>query len=133
MFGLTDQQRAAAVHDGGHLLIVAGAGSGKTTTLASRLAALVQRGAAPERILLLTFSRRAAAELLRRAEAEAGHDVARRTWGGTFHAVANRLLRRHGWAVGLDPAFTVLDQADTADLLALVRSDLVDGVGGLAR
>ena len=108
-------------HDEGHLLIVAGAGSGKTATLASRLAALVQRGAAPERILLLTFTRRAAAELLRRAEAEAGHDVARRAWGGTFHAVANRLLRRHGWALGLDPAFTVLDQADTADLLALVR------------
>jgi DNA helicase-2/ATP-dependent DNA helicase PcrA len=123
---LTEQQRAAVAHDGGHLLILAGAGTGKTTTLASRLAALVQRGVPPERILLLTFSRRAASELLRRAEAEAGHDVARRTWGGTFHAVANRLLRRHGWALGLDPAFTVLDQADTADLLALVRSELSD-------
>jgi DNA helicase-2/ATP-dependent DNA helicase PcrA len=90
------------------------------------LAALVSRGVAPERILLLTFSRRAATELLRRAEAEAGHDVARRAWGGTFHAVANRLLRRHGWALGLDPAFTVLDQSDTADLLAMVRSELSD-------
>jgi DNA helicase-2/ATP-dependent DNA helicase PcrA len=126
VFGLTDQQHAAVAHDGRHLLIVAGAGSGKTTTLASRLAALVRRGVAPERILLLTFSRRAATELLRRAEAEAGHDVARRAWGGTFHAVANRLLRRHGWALGLDPAFTVLDQSDTADLLAMVRSDLSD-------
>jgi DNA helicase-2/ATP-dependent DNA helicase PcrA len=123
---LTDQQRAAVAHDGGHLLIVAGAGTGKTTTLASRLAALVARGVPAERILLLTFSRRAASELLRRAEAEAGHDVARRMWGGTFHAVANRLLRRHGWAVGLDPAFTVLDQSDTADLLAMVRAEITE-------
>ncbi len=132
MFGLTEQQRAAVGHDGGHLLIVAGAGTGKTTTLASRLAALAKRGVPAERILLLTFSRRAASELLRRAEAEAGHDVARRTWGGTFHAVANRLLRRHGWAVGLDPAFTVLDQADTADLLAMVRSELAADFGSPA-
>jgi DNA helicase-2/ATP-dependent DNA helicase PcrA len=121
---LTNQQQAAVDHAGGHLLIVAGAGSGKTTTLASRLAALVDRGAAPERILLLTFSRRAASELLRRAEALAGHDVARRVWGGTFHAVGNRVLRRHGRLLGLDPDFTVLDQADAADLLALVRSEL---------
>jgi len=121
---LTDQQRTAVDHDGGHLLVVAGAGTGKTTTLAARLASLVRRGVAPERILLLTFSRRAASELLRRADAMAGHDVARRAWGGTFHAVANRLLRRHGWAVGLDPSFTVVDQGDTADLLALVRAEL---------
>jgi DNA helicase-2/ATP-dependent DNA helicase PcrA len=129
---LTDQQRAAVDHDDGHVLIVAGAGTGKTTTLASRLASLIVRGVAAERILLLTFSRRAASELLRRAEAEAGHDVARRAWGGTFHAVANRLLRRHGWALGLDPAFTVLDQSDTADLLAMVRSEL-DATGERGR
>ena len=122
--GLTEQQQRAVDHVGGHLLIVAGAGTGKTTTLASRLAALVERGAAPERILLLTFSRRAAAELLRRAEALAGHDVTRRVWGGTFHAVGNRVLRRHGRLLGLDADFTVLDQADTADLLALVRAEL---------
>jgi DNA helicase-2/ATP-dependent DNA helicase PcrA len=121
---LTDQQRTAVDHADGHLLIVAGAGTGKTTTLASRLAALVERGVAPERILLLTFSRRAASELLRRAEALAGHDVARRVWGGTFHAVGNRVLRRHGRLLGLDPDFTVLDQTDAADLLALVRSEL---------
>jgi DNA helicase-2/ATP-dependent DNA helicase PcrA len=121
---LTDQQRAAVAHDGGHLLIVAGAGTGKTTTLASRLAALVERGTAPERIMLLTFSRRAASELLRRAEGLAGHDVARRVWGGTFHAVGSRILRRHGSALGLDPDFSVLDQADAADLLQLVRSEL---------
>jgi DNA helicase-2/ATP-dependent DNA helicase PcrA len=132
---LTDQQRAAVDHDGGHLLIVAGAGTGKTTTLASRVAALIARGTSPERVLLLTFSRRAAAELLRRAEAFAGHDITRRVWGGTFHAVGNRVLRRHGRLLGLDPDFTVLDQADAADLMALVRSELHahDGVAPAER
>ncbi|MEO5680127.1 MAG: ATP-dependent helicase, partial [Acidimicrobiales bacterium] len=123
---LTDEQRAAATHRGGHLLVVAGAGTGKTTALTARLASLVASGTDPSRILLLTFSRRAAAELLQRAEAAAGHSVARQAWGGTFHAVANRLLRRHGQALGLVPSFTVLDQADTAGLLGLVREELAE-------
>lgn len=117
---LTQEQRAAATHAQGHLLIVAGAGTGKTTTLTARLAHLIRSGVAPERILMLTFSRRAAAELLHRAEQVAG-DQTRAAWGGTFHAIANRLLRRHGRALGLEPSFTLLDQADTADMLALVR------------
>jgi DNA helicase-2/ATP-dependent DNA helicase PcrA len=121
---LTAEQDRAATHAGGHLLIVAGAGTGKTTTLTARLAHLVSIGVPPERILLLTFSRRAAAELLHRAEQRAGQRVAGATWGGTFHAVANRLLRRHGRAIGLEPGFTVMDQADTADLLSLVRDEL---------
>jgi DNA helicase-2/ATP-dependent DNA helicase PcrA len=121
--GLTPEQQAAVDHDGGHLLVVAGAGTGKTTTLAARLGALVAGGADPSRVLLLTFSRRAAAELLHRAEVQTGQAVAASVWGGTFHAVANRLLRRHGRALGLDPSFTVLDQADTADLLALAREE----------
>ncbi len=125
---LTEEQRRAVEHTGGHLLVVAGAGTGKITTLAARVAHLVGRGVAPERILLLTFSRRAAAELLRRAEHCAGQAVASAAWGGTFHAVANRLLRRHGRALGLDPSFTVLDASDSADLMALVRSEL-DGLG----
>ena len=123
---LTDEQRAAASHDGGHLLIVAGAGTGKTTALTARLAHLVAGRVDPSRILLLTFSRRAAAELLQRAAAATGPAVARHTWGGTFHAVANRLLRRHGRALGLDPSFTVLDQGDAAGLLALVREEVGD-------
>ncbi len=121
---LTAKQRQAANHGGGNLLIVAGAGTGKTTTLTARLAHLVRSGVAPERILLLTFSRRAAAELLQRAEQVTGQEVAAAAWGGTFHAIANRLLRRHGRAIGVQPSFTVLDRADTADLLALVRDEL---------
>lgn len=121
---LTPEQRQAAEYRGGHLLIVAGAGTGKTTTLSARLAHLVSSGVAPERILLLTFSRRAAGELLHRAEQVTGQEVAAATWGGTFHAIANRLLRRHGLALGIGPSFTVLDRSDTADLLALVRDEL---------
>lgn len=126
---MTSEQRAAATHEGGHLLIVAGAGTGKTTTLAARLAHLIRSGVAPERILMLTFSRRAAAELLHRAEQIAG-DQTRAAWGGTFHAIANRILRRHGRALGLEPSFTLLDQADTSDMLALVRKDLGAGSDG---
>jgi DNA helicase-2/ATP-dependent DNA helicase PcrA len=120
---LTDEQSTAAGHRGGHLLIVAGAGTGKTTTLAARLAHLVEGGVPPEQILLLTFSRRAAAELTLRAEAVTGHRIAAATWSGTFHAMANRFLRRYGRAIGLDPSFTVLDQADACDLLALLRDE----------
>lgn len=120
---LTDEQATAAEHRGGHLLIVAGAGTGKTTTLAARLAHLVEDGVPPEQILLLTFSRRAAVELTLRAEAVTGHRIAAATWSGTFHAMANRFLRRYGRAIGLDPSFTVLDQADACDLLALLRDE----------
>ena len=120
---LTPEQQTAATYDAGHLLIVAGAGTGKTTTLTARLTHLLRSGVPPERILMLTFSRRAAAELLSRAEQMTGESTAN-TWGGTFHAVANRMLRRHGRAIGLEPSFTVLDQTDTADLLALVRKEL---------
>lgn len=122
-FPLTDEQERAATHSGGHLLIVAGAGTGKTTTLAARLAHLVEQGVAPEEILLLTFSRRAAAELTERAGAITGQRVAAACWSGTFHAMANRFLRRYGRAIGLDPSFTVLDQADAADLLAYLRDE----------
>lgn len=123
MSTLTPEQRTAATYDAGHLLIVAGAGTGKTTTLTARLTHLLRSGVPAERILMLTFSRRAAAELLNRAEQMTGESTAG-TWGGTFHAVANRMLRRHGRAIGLEPSFTVMDQTDTADLLALVRKEL---------
>jgi ATP-dependent DNA helicase UvrD/PcrA len=124
----TPAQREAATYRGGNLLIVAGAGTGKTTTLGLRLAHLIASGVRPERVLLLTFSRRAAAELVSRVERLTGNDVAAAVWAGTFHAVGNRLLRRHGRCLGLDPGFTVLDRSDTADLLALVRDE--QGTGG---
>ncbi len=131
MFGdaLNEAQRAAAAHGEGPLLIVAGAGTGKTTTLASRVAWLLAQGVRPERLLLLTFSRRSARAMTSRAERIAGEQDlpgvdASRIWSGTFHAVGNRLLRLHGRALGLDPSFTVLDQADAADVMNLLRDDL---------
>jgi DNA helicase-2/ATP-dependent DNA helicase PcrA len=136
---LNPAQRLAAGSDDGPLLIVAGAGSGKTQTLAHRVATLIARGADPRRILLLTFSRRAAQEMTRRAarlvnggRARAGSDLGRGgagagdaglTWAGTFHAVANRLLRHHAVEIGLNPAFTLLDREDAADLVDRVRHD----------
>ncbi|MDP9297304.1 MAG: ATP-dependent helicase, partial [Actinomycetota bacterium] len=121
---LNDAQRAAATHGDGPLLVVAGAGTGKTTTLAARVAFLLERGVRPERILLITFSRRAAREMLSRAERMTGVGEAGRVWGGTFHAVANRLLRLGGAPLGLRPDFTVLDQADGADVMNLIRHEL---------
>jgi DNA helicase-2/ATP-dependent DNA helicase PcrA len=119
---LNDQQRLAVLHRGDDpLLIIAGAGTGKTTTLAHRIAQLVLDGADPRRILLLTFSRRASQEMIRRAQrVTKGADL---PWAGTFHAVGSRLLRMHAPALGLDPAFTVLDRGDAADMLDLVRVD----------
>jgi DNA helicase-2/ATP-dependent DNA helicase PcrA len=122
---LNPEQLAAATHGDGPLLIVAGAGTGKTTTLAARVAWLVaERDVRPERILLLTFSRRAAREMVTRAERMTGRADAGRVFGGTFHAVANRLLRIHGRALGLSPSFTVLDQADGADVMNLLREEV---------
>lgn len=136
---LNPAQREAVVHDAAEpLLVIAGAGSGKTNTLAHRVAHLMLTGADPRRILLLTFTRRAALEMTRRAEriiAAVRRDAAGKApgarlargsvhWAGTFHAVANRLLRLHAAGIGLDPSFTVLDRSDSADLMNLVRSDL---------
>jgi DNA helicase II / ATP-dependent DNA helicase PcrA len=125
--GLNEEQRAAATHPGGPLLVLAGAGTGKTTTLAARVAWLIDEGAAPERVLLLTFTRRAAREMLARARAYLGRSPngrhAGRVVGGTFHSVAHRFVRRHASALGLPAGFGVLDAGDAADLLDLVRQD----------
>jgi ATP-dependent DNA helicase UvrD/PcrA len=115
-------QRAAVLADSdAPLLVIAGAGTGKTTTLAHRIAQLVLDGADPRRIALLTFSRRAAQEMVRRAQRVIGG--ADLPWAGTFHAIGSRLLRLHALALGLDPAFTVLDRSDAADLVDLVRAE----------
>ena len=135
---LNDQQRAAAQHGLGPLLIVAGAGTGKTTTLAHRVAQLIATDVDPGRILLLTFTRRAAAEMLRRVDAilrqmqqlQRQHRgkpmrlTSRKIWGGTFHAIATRLLRQHGKLIGLEPEFTILDRSDSEDLMHVVRAEL---------
>ncbi|HDR00196.1 MAG TPA: ATP-dependent helicase, partial [candidate division WOR-3 bacterium] len=128
---LNPAQLRAATHGAGPLLIIAGAGTGKTRTLAYRVAWLIRQGVPAERILLLTFTRRAAQEMLNRAHAlcrqestgPAGPELTR-VWGGTFHAVGNRLLRMYGKAIGLDPAFTVADEGDSADLIGHIRNRL---------
>ncbi|MFC2108897.1 ATP-dependent helicase, partial [Candidatus Bipolaricaulota bacterium] len=123
---LNPQQREAVTHGDGPLLVVAGAGTGKTKTLAYRVAYLIAQGMDPSRILLLTFTRRAAQEMLRRAASIAarGTSATGRVWGGTFHAIANRLLRTYHKAAGLRQDFTVMDQGDAEDLLNLIRHDL---------
>src|ERR1051325_10545858 len=130
---LNPDQRAAVEHgvadaDARPLLVIAGAGSGKTDTLAHRVAHLVMNGADPHRILLLTFSRRAAAEMERRAErilnrASGTNAAAGLAWAGTFHAIGARLLREYAERIGLDRAFTIHDREDAADLMNLVRHE----------
>jgi DNA helicase-2/ATP-dependent DNA helicase PcrA len=132
---LNEEQRAAATHPGGPLLVLAGAGTGKTTTVAARVAWLIDQGAAPERLLLLTFTRRAAREMLGRARSYLGRSPngrhAGRVVGGTFHSVAHRFVRRHATTLGLPTGFGVLDAGDAADLLDLVRQEA--GVGQTGR
>ena len=122
--GLNDEQRAAVTHDGGPLLVLAGAGTGKTTTLCSRVGWLVEQGVSPDRVLLLTFTRRAAREMLARTRALLGSNVPGTVVGGTFHSTAHQQLRVYAATVGLPPNFVVLDASDAADLLDLLREEL---------
>jgi DNA helicase-2/ATP-dependent DNA helicase PcrA len=124
-------QASSAGDPAGALLVIAGAGSGKTNTLAHRVAHLLVRGADPHRILLLTFSRRAASEMTRRVTRIAVNALGNRsviaqglTWSGTFHSVGARLLRDYADLVGLSPSFTINDREDSADLMNLVRHEL---------
>ncbi len=138
---LNPQQKQAAAHGDGPLLIVAGAGTGKTATLVHRVAWQIAQGVNPAKILLLTFTRRSSGEMLRRVDgvlrdlqnaADSGGANQRtaaavagsRVWGGTFHAIATRLLRRYGNAIGLPEGFTIHDRADSEDLINVVRSEL---------
>jgi len=125
--GVAADTRAAA-----SLLVIAEAGSGKTNTLAHRVAHLVADGVDPHRILPLTFSRRACAEMTRRAGrilAEAMREKTTATvealsWAGTFHGIGARLLREYAPEISLDPSFTIHDREDSADLMNLVRQGL---------
>ncbi len=123
---LNQKQLEAARFGPGPLLIIAGAGTGKTNTLAHRVAHLVLEGARPERILLLTFTRRAALEMTRRTQRIVGDVISdvRLPWSGTFHSIANRLIRQHSAVVGLDESFSVLDRGDAADLMDVLRHEL---------
>ena len=135
---LNPQQRRAVEFGCGRaeealpLIIIAGAGSGKTSTLAHRVAHLIVCGADPRRIMLLTFSPRAATEMRRRVEritgkvmgAQASVMTEALTWSGTFHAIGARLLREYATDIGIEHSFTIHDREDSADLMNLVRHDL---------
>jgi DNA helicase-2/ATP-dependent DNA helicase PcrA len=98
--------------------VIAGAGSGKTRTLTYRVAYLVEQGVAPEQILLLTFTNKASKEMLARVASLLPHDLSRLLWGGTFHHVGNRILRRHADRVGYAKDYTILDREDAEDLIS---------------
>ncbi len=128
--GLNAEQRAAVTYGDGPLLIVAGAGTGKTRTLVHRVASLIERGVRAERILLLTFTRRAAEEMLARVE-RLTRQQGKRVQGGTFHATAHATLRQFGAQAGIAEGFTILDQGDAEDLMQLARATL--GLGARER
>jgi DNA helicase-2/ATP-dependent DNA helicase PcrA len=119
---LNDEQRAAAAHEGGPLLILAGAGTGKTKTLVARAAWLREGGVQASRILLLTFTRRAADDMLARA-CPPDAPAADRILGGTFHAIAHRIIRAHAESFSLPPEFSVIDPPDVADVMDTLRAD----------
>ena len=120
---LNPQQLAAVDVVNGPALVIAGAGSGKTRVLVYRVARLIDRGIDPASILLLTFTRKAAREMLERGWA-AHRPESERVTGGTFHSVANALLRRYGRVIGLDHRFTILDRGDSEDLINLTRAEI---------
>ncbi|TKB72152.1 MAG: ATP-dependent helicase [Nitrospira sp.] len=120
---LNPQQWAVVSAEAGPALVVAGAGSGKTRTLIYRLAYWLEQGADPSSVLLLTFTRKAAQEMLERAGLLIGSQ-AEQVVGGTFHSIANLLLRRYGRIIGIDPGFTILDRTDSEDLINLIRNQL---------
>lgn len=119
---LNDQQFAAVTSPPGQALVIAGAGSGKTRTLTYRVAYLLDNGILPENILLLTFTNKAAREMLDRVQALVPVET-QRLWGGTFHSIGNRLLRKHGDRLGLRMGFSIMDRQDQKDLLDTVLSN----------
>jgi ATP-dependent DNA helicase UvrD/PcrA len=123
---LNEQQLAAVTASPGPLLVIAGAGSGKTRTLTYRVAYLLENGIDPRNILLLTFTNKAARQMLDRVTTLLPFDASG-LWGGTFHSVGNRMLRRHGSALGYSSGFTIMDREDQKDLInSVVASAKID-------
>ncbi len=120
---LNDQQRAAVTAPPGPALVIAGADSGKTRTLTYRAAFLLEQGIPPERILLLTFTNKAAKEMMLRVSGLLGGELSS-LWGGTFHAIGNRVLRRNAGLLGYQPGFSILDRDDAEDLVQSCRAEL---------
>src|SRR6059058_3624060 len=119
---LNEQQFAAVTAPPGPALVIAGAGSGKTRTLTYRVAYLLEQGIPPDRILLLTFTNKAAAEMMRRVADLLGHEL-RELWGGTFHSIGARVLRAHAETLGYRRDFTILDRDDAKDLIKACVAD----------
>jgi len=119
---LNEEQLAVVITDNGPILVIAGAGSGKTRVVTYRVAYLLDRGVSPNGILLLTFTNKAAREMLHRVEHLMKIDT-RYIWGGTFHHIGNMVLRQHAEKVGLKKNFTILDNEDAKDLIEVVLKD----------
>src|SRR4030081_3718620 len=120
---LNEQQLAAVTATPGPLLVIAGAGSGKTRTLTYRVAYLLENGIDPRNILLLTFTNKAARQMLDRVANLLPVDASG-IWGGTFHSIGNRMLRRHGTALGYNSGFTIMDREDQKDLINTMTADV---------
>src|SRR5437773_3317114 len=122
---LNEQQLAAVTAPPGPALVIAGAGSGKTRTLTYRVAYLLEQGIRADRILLLTFTNKAAGEMMRRVADLLGHELAA-LWGGTFHSIGNRVLRQHAKLLGYERDFTIMDREDARHLIStcLAESDI---------
>jgi DNA helicase II / ATP-dependent DNA helicase PcrA len=120
---LNDEQFAVVTSNSKPTLVVAGAGSGKTRAITYRVAYLIEHGVSPQRIMLATFTNRAAREMLRRVEALTGSQNVHRAWGGTFHRIANMILRRHASSIGYDQNYSILDSEDARDMLNVCIDD----------
>jgi DNA helicase-2/ATP-dependent DNA helicase PcrA len=123
---LNPQQLEVVKAEGGPILVIAGAGSGKTRVVTYRVAYLIEKGIHPSGILLVTFTNKAAREMLRRVELlmPGAVGVSSRVWGGTFHHIGNRILRRHAPLVGFQPNYTILDQEDAKSLMETCITEL---------
>ena len=120
---MNPEQLEVVLNGDGPCLVLAGAGSGKTRTIVYRVAYLLEKGVRPEEILLVTFTNKAAREMLDRITQVFGV-YPKGVWGGTFHHIAHILLRKYARAIGYEPNFTILDQEDALSLLKIVLKDL---------